>query len=232
MLGNIKGRLGGTSWSARYIRGLLGGRRVLNLLYNQKVPSKLAHTRNNVRRKLPRGKSPASPCSPLKALFYPNWSYSTRRLAIYSKKRSRSSARFSAKPTVSTIICPEHYGRPANTSPERVLPREISHGEFSSRKLSCQILRRSHARNKFLEQAQSGCRHKDKAVEKHESRVAAATGAGASPSKSTTKEEKKEKAKKKVIRDANGNEIKRPLSAYMLYNNHRRPTLRTEHPGK
>lgn len=80
------------------------------------------------------------------------------------------------------------------------------------------------------EQAQSGCRHKDKAVEKHESRVAAATGAGASPSKSTTKEEKKEKAKKKVIRDANGNEIKRPLSAYMLYNNHRRPTLRTEHP--
>jgi hypothetical protein len=32
--------------------------------------------------------------------------------------------------------------------------------------------------------------------------------------------------------DANGNELKRPLSAYMLYNNHRRPTLRSEHPGK
>jgi len=46
------------------------------------------------------------------------------------------------------------------------------------------------------------------------------------------KEEKKEKAKKKVVKDANGNEIKRPLSAYMLYNNHRRPTLRSEHPGK
>lgn len=30
--------------------------------------------------------------------------------------------------------------------------------------------------------------------------------------------------------DANGNELKRPLSAYMLYNNHRRPVLRNEHP--
>lgn len=53
-----------------------------------------------------------------------------------------------------------------------------------------------------------------------------------SPTKAQTKEEKKEKAKKKVVKDANGNELKRPLSAYMLYNNHRRPTLRSEHPGK
>ena len=55
---------------------------------------------------------------------------------------------------------------------------------------------------------------------------------GTSPTKAQTKEEKKEKAKKKVVKDANGNELKRPLSAYMLYNNHRRPTLRSEHPGK
>ena len=53
-----------------------------------------------------------------------------------------------------------------------------------------------------------------------------------SPNKAQSKEEKKEKAKKKVVKDANGNELKRPLSAYMLYNNHRRPTLRSEHPGK
>ena len=46
------------------------------------------------------------------------------------------------------------------------------------------------------------------------------------------KEEKKEKPKKKTPKDANGNELKRPLSAYMLYNNHRRPVLRQEHPGK
>jgi len=44
------------------------------------------------------------------------------------------------------------------------------------------------------------------------------------------KEEKKEKPKKKVMKDANGNFLKRPLSAYMLYNNYRRPTLRSEHP--
>ena len=76
-------------------------------------------------------------------------------------------------------------------------------------------------------------RHKDKAHDKHEQRVNAAVGASGSPSKGgLTKEEKKEKAKKKVVKDANGNELKRPLSAYMLYNNHRRPTLRTEHPGK
>ena len=62
--------------------------------------------------------------------------------------------------------------------------------------------------------------------------MAAAAGAMGSPSKAQTKEEKKEKAKKKVMKDANGNELKRPLSAYMLYNNHRRPTLRAEHPGK
>lgn len=74
-------------------------------------------------------------------------------------------------------------------------------------------------------------RHKDKAHDKHEQRVNAAVGASGSPSKGgLTKEEKKEKAKKKVVKDANGNELKRPLSAYMLYNNHRRPTLRTEHP--
>ena len=30
--------------------------------------------------------------------------------------------------------------------------------------------------------------------------------------------------------DADGNEIKRPLSAYLLYNNHRRPVLKAEHP--
>ena len=47
-----------------------------------------------------------------------------------------------------------------------------------------------------------------------------------------SKEEKKEKPKKKTPKDINGNELKRPLSAYMLYNNHRRPVLRQEHPGK
>ena len=50
--------------------------------------------------------------------------------------------------------------------------------------------------------------------------------------KIAAKEDKTEKAKKNIVLDAEGNEIKRPLSAYMLYNNHRRPILRAEHPGK
>lgn len=34
------------------------------------------------------------------------------------------------------------------------------------------------------------------------------------------------------MKDINGNEVKRPLTAYMLFNNYRRPMLRSEHPGK
>jgi hypothetical protein len=34
------------------------------------------------------------------------------------------------------------------------------------------------------------------------------------------------------LRDANGNELKRPLTAYLLYNNFRRPILKAEHVGK
>ena len=43
---------------------------------------------------------------------------------------------------------------------------------------------------------------------------------------------KKDKKKSQPLKDANGNDLKRPLSAYMLYNNYRRPVLRSEHPGK
>jgi hypothetical protein len=87
-------------------------------------------------------------------------------------------------------------------------------------------------RSFYIDKASAGCRNKDKASEKLEGRMAAATSASGSPVKGGSKDEKKEKAKRKVMKDANGNEIKRPLSAYMLYNNHRRPTLRSEHPGK
>jgi hypothetical protein len=43
--------------------------------------------------------------------------------------------------------------------------------------------------------------------------------------------DKKEK-KRQPLKDENGNDLKRPLSAYMLYNNYRRPVLRAEHSGK
>ena len=34
------------------------------------------------------------------------------------------------------------------------------------------------------------------------------------------------------MKDANGNDLKRPLTAYMLFNNFRRPVLQKDHPGK
>ena len=46
---------------------------------------------------------------------------------------------------------------------------------------------------------------------------------------SAKKKDKKEK--KAQLIDENGNELKRPLSAYMLFNNYRRPVIRNEHPG-
>ena len=48
----------------------------------------------------------------------------------------------------------------------------------------------------------------------------------------TNKKDKDKKEKKSQIKDASGNDLKRPLSAYMLFNNYRRPVLRSEHPGK
>lgn len=44
----------------------------------------------------------------------------------------------------------------------------------------------------------------------------------------SAKEQKKDK-KRQPLKDENGNDLKRPLSAYMLYNNYRRPVLRAEH---
>jgi len=45
------------------------------------------------------------------------------------------------------------------------------------------------------------------------------------------KKEKKKKSKKKEDNDGMP-QIKKPLSAYMLFNNARRPTLQQEYPGK
>jgi len=41
--------------------------------------------------------------------------------------------------------------------------------------------------------------------------------------------EKKKKNKQKPSKDANGDDLKKPLTAYMLFNNHRRPILKKEH---
>ena len=46
----------------------------------------------------------------------------------------------------------------------------------------------------------------------------------------SSKDKKVEKKKKKKEKDPDA--LKRPLSAYMLYNNYRRPMLREQQPGK
>lgn len=43
---------------------------------------------------------------------------------------------------------------------------------------------------------------------------------------------KKKKVEKAIIFDENGNTLKKPLSGFMLYCNHRRPAICQEHPGK
>jgi len=76
------------------------------------------------------------------------------------------------------------------------------------------------------EGAHQGAKHKSKAADKEEQRNAALEAEPGSG------KDKKDKKKSQPLKDANGNDLKRPLSAYMLYNNYRRPVLRSEHPGK
>jgi hypothetical protein len=68
----------------------------------------------------------------------------------------------------------------------------------------------------------------------------ARTPTHAGPADKSQKPEDKKSSKKKAgkkladpTQDAKGGStLKKPLSAYMLYNNHRRPVLRSEYPGK
>lgn len=58
----------------------------------------------------------------------------------------------------------------------------------------------------------------------------ASNKASSKEKKDEESKEPKEKEKKKKKKDENG--IKKPLSAFMLYTNHRRPIVREEYPGK
>ena len=51
-------------------------------------------------------------------------------------------------------------------------------------------------------------------------------------SKQGKEKDAKERKHKEVLKDANGNDLKRPLTAYMLFNNFRRPVLQKDHPGR
>lgn len=80
----------------------------------------------------------------------------------------------------------------------------------------------------------AGAKHKSKAHDKeaasHDEDKVSAKSSKASKGKDA--DGKKIKKEKVILRDANGNELKRPLTAYLLYNNFRRPILKAEHVGK
>ena len=69
---------------------------------------------------------------------------------------------------------------------------------------------------------------------KHSSKSHVNGAAGDSKDSDKKKDKKKEKKKKaNEVADQSGvSAIKKPLSAYMLFNNARRPTLQAEYPGK
>ena len=92
------------------------------------------------------------------------------------------------------------------------------------------------ARQKSLEAHEidnsKGAKHKQKEKDKSEKK-----GEGHSQDSDDGKDHKKDKGsskkKKKSKEEKKKNEdgIKKPLSAYMLYTNHRRPVIKSEHPG-
>lgn len=101
---------------------------------------------------------------------------------------------------------------------------------------------RSWAQNSHLDShvgehnaEEKGAKHKSKAAEKEaaqsESKSAKEDGRK-SKDKADKGEKTKEKKQKETLKDANGNDLKRPLTAYMLFNNFRRPILQKDHPGK
>jgi hypothetical protein len=79
-----------------------------------------------------------------------------------------------------------------------------------------------------VDSAVSGARHKTKAAEKEA--INLDTPKKLSPQSVTEATDKVKKQKKQPLVDQNGNELKRPLSAYMLFANFRRPILKQDHP--
>ena len=161
-----------------------------------------------------------------------------QRPAVSWRRPSRRSVKFSKKPTVRSNYFPWLPTCLTKLPRARVLPARGNLSKETARQRPSKFLSSEPssvstpcAVHLCSDQAKSGCRHKEKTEVKQEQRVAAAA-ASITKANGNAKEEKKDKAKKKEIKDANGNVLKRPLSAYMLYNNHRRPTLRSEHPGK
>ena len=78
----------------------------------------------------------------------------------------------------------------------------------------------------------NGAKHKSKAAEKEAASADDNVSTKDASKTGKSADGKKQKKERVVLKDANGNDLKRPLTAYMLYNNFRRPILKEEHPGK
>jgi len=80
--------------------------------------------------------------------------------------------------------------------------------------------------------SQTGAKHKSKATDKDTTarHVSKDEDGRKSSNKETKSEKSKVKHQREVLKDANGNDLKRPLTAYMLFNNFRRPVLQKDHP--
>jgi len=83
----------------------------------------------------------------------------------------------------------------------------------------------------------TGAKHKTKSVAKEEAKLGKQENVGAAISPAKAKAEAKTlkqqaKEEKKLKKEAKQNGIKKPLSAYILYCNHRRPIIMKESPGK
>eukprot|EP00347_Sterkiella_histriomuscorum_P008729 403343976 len=88
-------------------------------------------------------------------------------------------------------------------------------------------------KEKSEKKSQSQSQQADKEHQNHGHDVTKASQATNSKSSKSGKDEGKDKKKKKTKEERkDGTEgLKRPLSAYMLFNNFRRPTLKKEHPA-
>lgn len=81
---------------------------------------------------------------------------------------------------------------------------------------------------------ESGAKHKIKEKEKSFDVVSQGKASTDVKQAASAKGEaaSKDKKQKQPVKDEHGIELKRPQTAYMLFNNYRRPVLRSEHPGK
>jgi hypothetical protein len=77
-----------------------------------------------------------------------------------------------------------------------------------------------------------GAKHKDKEREKGEQKEKNLSQDSNDGDDKKGKEVKKRKKRSKEEKKKNGDGIKKPLSAYMLYTNHRRPVIKGEHACK